>query len=559
MKFLLLTLLTTVAFTNLVHAQCISGDCQNGEGTYLLPSGAKYFGDFKNGEIHGVGICKYPDGSKYDGEWENRLYEGYGTKTYADGTTRQGFWKKGLPVDEMGKLAIEESLRETHKNADIDTQTGCLSGNCRNGNGIFAYPDGGTYKGSFANSRPEGWGQYDYFNGDQYLGEFKRGLRDGKGTLKLKNGSQLKGDWIADEYIGNTDAFQSSATGCVQGNCQSGEGIYVYSEGQGKYVGTFLSGFPHGEGTVFYKNGSRYQGQLEKGQLNGYGTLYHTDGRLTEGFWNNGKFTGKRPTQQVFAADANSTTQLGGSKQTKVWAVIVGIANYNHMRVLRYTDDDAYRMYAFLKSPEGGALSDQRIRILIDEDATKMNIKKAMEDVFLRAGSEDLVILYFSGHGLPGSFLPYDYDGYNNKFYHEDINNILQNSPAKLKICIADACHSGSFLNDREMIKDGELKNILESYYNSLATTLPSTALIMSSKSEETSLESNNLRQGVFSHFLIRGLKGEADQNRDDIITIQELFEYVRENVSSYTGNRQSPIIKGNYDYRMPVAMVRGE
>ncbi|NJK84089.1 MAG: hypothetical protein HC912_10110 [Saprospiraceae bacterium] len=115
MKFLLLTLFITIVFTPLTHAQCISGDCQNGEGTYLLPSGAKYFGTFKNGEIHGFGTCKYPDGSKYEGEWENRLYEGYGTKMYADGTVRQGFWKKGLPMDETGKLAVEESLRETHK------------------------------------------------------------------------------------------------------------------------------------------------------------------------------------------------------------------------------------------------------------------------------------------------------------------------------------------------------------------------------------------------------------------------------------------------------------
>ena len=48
----------------------------------------------------------------------------------------------------------------------------------------------------------------------------------------------------------------------------------------------------------------------------------------------------------------------------RVWAVLVGVASYSHMPTLRYTDDDAWRMYGFLKSPEGGAVDDERIRIL---------------------------------------------------------------------------------------------------------------------------------------------------------------------------------------------------
>ncbi len=79
----------------------------------------------------------------------------------------------------------------------------------------------------------------------------------------------------------------------------------------------------------------------------------------------------------------------------------------------------------------------------------------------------------------------------------------------------------------------------------------------MSSKAEETSLESSGLRQGVFSHFLIRGLKGEADKNSDKVVTIQELFDFVFGNVRDYAGNRQSPVLKGTYDPMMPVAVLR--
>jgi uncharacterized caspase-like protein len=220
---------------------------------------------------------------------------------------------------------------------------------------------------------------------------------------------------------------------------------------------------------------------------------------------------------------------------------------------LRYTDDDAYRMYAFLKSPEGGALADDHIKVLIDEEATREAILDNMKILFNKAKSNDLVLLYFSGHGLKGSFLPIDYDGYENKLNHDEINAVLQSCQAKYKLCIADACHSGSLL----AMKGASAENTLKTYYESLANAKSGTALIMSSKSEESSLEASGLRQGVFSHFLIRGLKGEADENNDMVVSVKELFEFVETQVGSYTGRRQTPVLKGDYDPNMTVSVRR--
>ena len=103
----------------------------------------------------------------------------------------------------------------------------------------------------------------------------------------------------------------------------------------------------------------------------------------------------------------------------------------------------------------------------------------------------------------------------------------------------------------------GSVENALNSYYKSLAQAQAGTALIMSSKSDETSLESSGLRQGVFSHFLIRGLKGEADVDGNQIVSVQELYDYIGENVRTYTGMRQSPVIKGDYDGKMTVSVIR--
>ena len=69
--------------------------------------------------------------------------------------------------------------------------------------------------------------------------------------------------------------------------------------------------------------------------------------------------------------------------------------------------------------------------------------------------------------------------------------------------------------------------------------------------------EDQGLRQGIFSHYLIRGLKGEADKNKNKIVTIQELYDYVFKKVRNYTGNAQSPTLTGIYDSQMPVSVIR--
>lgn len=519
--FTVLILLATITYTN---AQCLSGNCRDGYGKFKFDNGDIYIGQFEGHKSSGQGVCVYSNGIKYVGTWKNGKIEGEGRMILQDGTIKSGLWKDNKYVQQ--------------------TANGCLSGDCTNGYGIYLFDDGRKYLGTFKNGEPHAQGTVFYPDGAKYVGSWKGKQRNGEGTLFSTNGFIQEGAWQNDNFVGETRA----AKGCIEGNCQNGEGIYVYRDNT-RYEGAFQNSVAHGQGICYYSDGDMYVGEWKNHNFDGFGTMYINDGTELKGFWRAGEFVGEADD------DLNQPKNdvLGASP--KVYALLVGVARYNHMKSLRYTDDDAYRMYAFLKSPEGGALPDEQIKVLIDEDATRENILDAMQEVFSRATENDMVFFYFSGHGLKGSFLPIDYDGANNKLMHTDVTNILSNCAAKFKVCIADACHSGSLEESLYTMKSPQ--DLISSYYDAFRQSAGGTALMMSSKAEETSIENNGLRQGIFSHFLIRGLKGGADHDNSGIITVNELFEYVKANVKYYTNNYQTPVIYGDFDENMPLGVVR--
>lgn len=236
------------------------------------------------------------------------------------------------------------------------------------------------------------------------------------------------------------------------------------------------------------------------------------------------------------------------AQQPRTYAVVVGCADYKRDDLdLRYSDDDAYRFYAYLKSCEGGAVPDENIAVLVDEAATKSNIIQTMNDVFSRASANDMLLFFYSGHGAESAFCPTDItDQYNSLLLHSEVKAVFKKYPARYKICYADACYSGSI-------------------YQGTPTSTPavtgasetSVAIMMSSKNTETSQENSKMRQGAFTYYLIKGLKGSADRDKDNTIDLGELFTYVKGNVLNLTENRQTPIIEGNASRDMPLGVVR--
>jgi hypothetical protein len=501
-------LISTFSFFSLfLDAQCLQGNCNNGKGLYQFKSGSKFKGEFKNGKIFKFGTFYFKDGRKYTGQWKNQRIAGKGKMTFPQGYLYEG----------------EFSSSKFH------------------GEGVIHFPNGDRFEAKWNMGQPKGNGTYYFNNGDSELGNWQNGSF--VSTRKHQNDiAQYKDEAKSDDYIN-----------CNTNHCRSGTGRYTYKDGS-YFEGEFRAGYPDGQGTCYYANGDKYTGGWKNNAPQGEGIMYFSSGLVYGAEWSAG-YPIKRlnkinpPSQRP----SSIKQQNAFDEEVRIYAVIVGIAAYNHMPTLKYTDDDAYQMYAFLKSPEGGALPDERISLLIDESASRSNILRAMKSTFAKADRNDVIMLYYSGHGLPGSFLPIDFDGYNNVIEHYEIKEILEQSEAKHKICFADACHSGSMLAMKSPFNATKMNSFFEGFEKADAGT----ALFTSSKSEEISMETTGLRQGIYSHYLIRGLSGEADFDNNKIVSISELYLFVSKNVKSYTGNRQNPVIAGNYDEDMPVAIVR--
>lgn len=512
--------------------QCIEGDCQNGWGTYLYSNGAKYTGQFHNGHCHGRGVLWFSQGGKYEGQWINHYREGQGVLELANGDRYQGQFNKSKM---QGKGIMQYANGERY--------SGDWSNDMPDGEGVYEFGNGSRYEGSFYQGRLHGNGTLFYKDGSTYRGNWEDNLRQGPGTFTDVSGTSITGIWKDGELESTGDAL--SLPDCNSGYCANGMGTYKFKSGA-KWVGHFESGVPWGFGTCYYTNGNRYVGEWRHGAPDGRGTMYYADGYSVFADWADG-----RVVQRLLPESAPPRT--GGLVQTKgvqLWALVVGVGAYTSVPALQFTRSDAEAIAVFLKSNRGGEIMDDHLFLLLDQQATRQNVLKRLQWIYQKADQDDIILLYFSGHGLPGSFLPYDFDGYKNALHYSEMQQIMKDSKTPHQLVILDACHAGSMLQR----KSPSAQPI--NFYSAFAQTEGGTAFLLSSRSDEISLEDRSLRQGIFSYYVLKGLKGEADSDANDVVTIGELFGFVHEGVSKYTMGAQHPTLEGQFDVKMPVAVV---
>lgn len=217
----------------------------------------------------------------------------------------------------------------------------------------------------------------------------------------------------------------------------------------------------------------------------------------------------------------------------KIYLVSAGISDYpGQGNDLRLPVEDA-KTITWLY----GKNSDVEYRQLLNSNATAENIVNSIKTLFDKAGPDDIVVFFFSGHGYPGGFVAYD-----KMLNYDNIRNAMAGSKSKNKMIFADACFSGKIAtpgkNSGSSIASARKANVM---------------LFLSSRSNEISIERASMSNGFFTTCLQKGLRGGADANRDRKITAKELFKYVHDGVKKLSNDKQHPVMWGKFSDDMPV------
>ena len=237
---------------------------------------------------------------------------------------------------------------------------------------------------------------------------------------------------------------------------------------------------------------------------------------------------------------------------------------------------------------------------LLNNDATIENLS-LLRTKLLNTKVNDQVILYVSGHGLLDDNLDFYFASHDMDFSnpalrgisYESLEGLLDSIPARKKLFMMDACHSGEV--DKEELKEVKAPNDLlaqnnkdkknglktYSYRGAKATTSSNTSnklglqnsfelmqelftdlnrgsgamVISAAAGDSYALESNEWNNGVFTYAILNGLKNNAaDANGNGEVSVSELRSYVIEQVQELTDGRQKPTSRQEnveFDFRV--------
>ena len=252
-----------------------------------------------------------------------------------------------------------------------------------------------------------------------------------------------------------------------------------------------------------------------------------------------------------------------------VWAVVIGIDTYPNIRQLGCAVNDARGFYRHLL--HNNKIPADNVTLLLNQEATLTAIRSTLgTHLKNKAGKEDMVVIYFAGHGaterdamspdgdgLEKYLLPYAADPedlYASALPMREISHIFNRIQSERLIFIVDSCYSGAS-GGRTISLTGIRATISDAFLDRV-TGGKGRIILTASSANEVSCEKEELHHGVFTYFLLEGLRGKADTDRDGEITVDEVYAYVAQQVPQATGQEQHPAKKGTVEGRFVLSVV---
>lgn len=261
---------------------------------------------------------------------------------------------------------------------------------------------------------------------------------------------------------------------------------------------------------------------------------------------------------------------------SKLYIISIGISNYRKNEFnLTYASKDAIDVSNTFTLSKAG-FSEVKTLLLTDEEFSKNDIAK-INSFVEGAGSNDMVVLFFAGHGVLDKNFDYYFCPHDMNFDSPEINGIsfstiedvLRKCKAQKKLLIMDSCHSGELDKDEVAVvtttdpantMDGvkfrnvgmnvtltnefgidNTQHLMESVFADTRNETGATA-ITSAGGAEFAIESTEWKNGLFTYCLLNGLKrNSADMNADGQITVTELRKKTYEEVLKLSKGKQQP------------------
>ena len=257
------------------------------------------------------------------------------------------------------------------------------------------------------------------------------------------------------------------------------------------------------------------------------------------------------------------------SEQGHRWALVVGISDYQDDRLnLRFADRDARAFAKLILTEEGGGFDSDKVLVLLNEQATAGDLQRALRSFLKKPAKEDFVVIYLACHGQPDVdrpsnvyILPHDTDlddVAGTAVPMREIDHCLRETLQASKVVIlADTCHSGAIGGRMGTPRNVQAAAAINHYLYGVSEAKDGIALLTSAEANQVALEDERWGggHGVFTYHLLEGKKGAADSTGNGIVTVGELFEYVRDEVKRDTDHRQHPAIGTSpYDRSLPMA-----
>src|SRR5215813_12561305 len=234
------------------------------------------------------------------------------------------------------------------------------------------------------------------------------------------------------------------------------------------------------------------------------------------------------PNRSLQVKEIRSGGALDG--RGRLWAVVIGVSTYKNLKPddqLEFAHRDAQDFAAFLSSPIGGGFPSSQLTLLVNQAATLSAIRSALGTTLPRSVEpDDMVVIFFAGHGVvegeqDGYLLAHDSDPQNlyaTALQVSELNRIITTRiKARTVILIADACHSGQLGWTSRGAADDIMIN---RYLEEIGKSGKGVFRLLASRQDQRSYEGKNWGggHGVFTWFLLQGLAGKADSDKDGIV-----------------------------------------